>query len=97
MSRCVKPLGLQSDEKQRIMTLPIRENYQIRPAPAIFACPGTYMEKSKIWELLDVERHAGMRLWNLMLCGGAHRNIRLVFQSSAEPLFCGGSDPERSD
>ncbi|MBT0365207.1 methionine synthase [Morganella morganii] len=40
----------------------IRENYQgIRPAPGYPACP-EHTEKSKIWELLDVERHTGMRL-----------------------------------
>ena len=40
----------------------IRENYQgIRPAPGYPACP-EHMEKSKIWELLDVESHTGMRL-----------------------------------
>lgn len=40
----------------------IRENYQgIRPAPGYPACP-EHTEKSKIWELLDVEGHTGMRL-----------------------------------
>lgn len=40
----------------------IRENYQgIRPAPGYPACP-EHTEKSKIWELLDVERNTGMRL-----------------------------------
>lgn len=40
----------------------IRENYQgIRPAPGYPACP-EHTEKSKIWELLDVESHTGMRL-----------------------------------
>ncbi|MBA5822984.1 methionine synthase [Morganella morganii] len=40
----------------------IRENYQgIRPAPGYPACP-EHTEKSKIWELLDVKRHTGMRL-----------------------------------
>ncbi len=40
----------------------IRENYQgIRPALGYPACP-EHTEKSKIWELLDVERHTGMRL-----------------------------------
>ncbi|HDF2343791.1 TPA: methionine synthase [Morganella morganii] len=40
----------------------IRENYQgIRPAPGYPACP-EHTEKRKIWELLDVESHTGMRL-----------------------------------
>ncbi|EPU3937008.1 methionine synthase [Morganella morganii] len=40
----------------------IRENYQgIRPAPGYPACP-EHTEKSKIWELLDVESYTGMRL-----------------------------------
>lgn len=40
----------------------IRENYQgIRPAPGYPACP-EHTEKSKIWELLDVESCTGMRL-----------------------------------
>ena len=40
----------------------IRENYQgIRPAPGYPACP-EHTEKSKIWELLDVESRTGMRL-----------------------------------
>ncbi|GAA0353653.1 methionine synthase [Morganella psychrotolerans] len=40
----------------------IRENYQgIRPAPGYPACP-EHTEKSKIWDLLDVETRTGMRL-----------------------------------
>ncbi|WP_413496069.1 methionine synthase [Morganella psychrotolerans] len=40
----------------------IRENYQgIRPAPGYPACP-EHTEKSKIWDLLDVEACTGMRL-----------------------------------
>ena len=40
----------------------IRENYQgIRPAPGYPACP-EHTEKSKIWDLLDVESRTGMRL-----------------------------------
>ena len=40
----------------------IRENYQgIRPAPGYPACP-EHTEKAAIWQLLDVERHTGMKL-----------------------------------
>ncbi|MBH1931152.1 methionine synthase [Serratia rubidaea] len=40
----------------------IRENYQgIRPAPGYPACP-EHTEKAQIWQLLDVERHTGMKL-----------------------------------
>jgi 5-methyltetrahydrofolate--homocysteine methyltransferase len=40
----------------------IRENYQgIRPAPGYPACPD-HTEKAAIWQLLDVEKHTGMRL-----------------------------------
>ncbi|WP_425490546.1 methionine synthase [Brenneria izadpanahii] len=40
----------------------IRENYQgIRPAPGYPACPD-HTEKAEIWQLLDVEKHVGMKL-----------------------------------
>ncbi|MBP0049181.1 methionine synthase [Marinobacterium sp. AK62] len=40
----------------------IREQYQgIRPAPGYPACPD-HTEKALLWELLDVEHNAGMRL-----------------------------------
>jgi 5-methyltetrahydrofolate--homocysteine methyltransferase len=40
----------------------IRENYQgIRPAPGYPACP-EHTEKAAIWQLLDVEKHTGMKL-----------------------------------
>ena len=40
----------------------IAERYQgIRPAPGYPACPD-HTEKAKIWSLLDVERHTGIRL-----------------------------------
>jgi 5-methyltetrahydrofolate--homocysteine methyltransferase len=40
----------------------IREQYRgIRPAPGYPACPD-HTEKAKLWELLDVERNAGIRL-----------------------------------
>ena len=40
----------------------IREKYQgIRPAPGYAACP-EHTEKALIWQLLDAERHTGMRL-----------------------------------
>ncbi|MFD1802049.1 methionine synthase [Mixta tenebrionis] len=40
----------------------IRENYQgIRPAPGYPACP-EHTEKATIWQLLEVERHTGMKL-----------------------------------
>ncbi len=40
----------------------IREAYQgIRPAPGYPACPD-HTEKSKLWALLEVERHTGMTL-----------------------------------
>jgi 5-methyltetrahydrofolate--homocysteine methyltransferase len=40
----------------------IREQYQgIRPAPGYPACP-EHTEKATLWELLDPERHAGIRL-----------------------------------
>ncbi len=40
----------------------IRENYQgIRPAPGYPACPD-HTEKAQIWQLLDVEKHTGMKL-----------------------------------
>lgn len=40
----------------------IRENYQgIRPAPGYPACP-EHTEKAQIWQLLDVEKHTGMKL-----------------------------------
>ena len=40
----------------------IRENYQgIRPAPGYPACP-EHTEKATIWELLEVEKHTGMKL-----------------------------------
>jgi 5-methyltetrahydrofolate--homocysteine methyltransferase len=40
----------------------IRENYQgIRPAPGYPACP-EHTEKGQIWQLLDVEKHTGMKL-----------------------------------
>ncbi|MBA0194674.1 methionine synthase [Pectobacterium carotovorum] len=40
----------------------IRENYQgIRPAPGYPACPD-HTEKVQIWQLLDVEKHTGMKL-----------------------------------
>ncbi|MBS0972420.1 methionine synthase [Serratia rubidaea] len=40
----------------------IRENYQgIRPAPGYPACP-EHTEKAQVWQLLDVERHTGMKL-----------------------------------
>jgi 5-methyltetrahydrofolate--homocysteine methyltransferase len=40
----------------------VREEYRgIRPAPGYPACP-EHTEKRKLWELLDVERNAGIRL-----------------------------------
>ncbi|PLR32043.1 methionine synthase [Chimaeribacter coloradensis] len=40
----------------------IRENYQgIRPAPGYPACP-EHTEKAQIWQLLEVEKHTGMKL-----------------------------------
>lgn len=40
----------------------IRENYRgIRPAPGYPACPD-HTEKSKIWELLEAEKHTGVSL-----------------------------------
>ncbi|WP_315710877.1 methionine synthase [Brenneria uluponensis] len=40
----------------------IRENYQgIRPAPGYAACP-EHTEKATIWQLLDVDNQAGMKL-----------------------------------
>jgi len=40
----------------------IREEYHgIRPAPGYPACPD-HTEKQKLWELLDAERNAGIRL-----------------------------------
>ncbi len=40
----------------------IREEYRgIRPAPGYPACPD-HTEKAKLWQLLDVERNAGIRL-----------------------------------
>jgi 5-methyltetrahydrofolate--homocysteine methyltransferase len=40
----------------------IREKYQgIRPAPGYAACP-EHTEKQLIWDLLDVEKHTGMKL-----------------------------------
>ncbi len=40
----------------------IREKYRgIRPAPGYPACPD-HEEKRKIWSLMDVEKHTGMRL-----------------------------------
>ncbi|MBV8495936.1 MAG: methionine synthase, partial [Gammaproteobacteria bacterium] len=40
----------------------VREEYRgIRPAPGYPACPD-HTEKAKIWQLLDVEANAGMRL-----------------------------------
>ena len=40
----------------------IREKYQgIRPAPGYAACP-EHTEKQLIWDLLEVEKHTGMRL-----------------------------------
>ncbi|MGV3346536.1 methionine synthase [Enterobacteriaceae bacterium LUAb1] len=40
----------------------IRERYQgIRPAPGYPACPD-HTEKAVIWQLLDVEKHTGMKL-----------------------------------
>jgi 5-methyltetrahydrofolate--homocysteine methyltransferase len=40
----------------------VREEYPgIRPAPGYPACPD-HTEKGKLWELLDVERNAGIRL-----------------------------------
>ncbi|MBC6994557.1 methionine synthase [Neolewinella lacunae] len=44
----------------------IAEEYQgIRPAPGYPACP-EHTEKSKLWELLDVERNTGMELTESM-------------------------------
>ncbi|MBV8146669.1 MAG: B12-binding domain-containing protein, partial [Gammaproteobacteria bacterium] len=40
----------------------VREEYRgIRPAPGYPACPD-HTEKAKLWQLLDVERNAGIRL-----------------------------------
>ena len=40
----------------------VREEYRgIRPAPGYPACPD-HTEKRKLWELLDVDRNAGIRL-----------------------------------
>jgi 5-methyltetrahydrofolate--homocysteine methyltransferase len=40
----------------------IREKYQgIRPAPGYAACP-EHTEKQLIWDLLDTEKHTGMKL-----------------------------------
>ncbi len=40
----------------------VREEYRgIRPAPGYPACPD-HTEKAKLWQLLDVERNAGMHL-----------------------------------
>ena len=40
----------------------MREEYRgIRPAPGYPACPD-HTEKAKLWQLLDVERNAGIRL-----------------------------------
>ncbi|RLM05468.1 methionine synthase [Gibbsiella quercinecans] len=53
--------GYAADENLSNQEL-IRENYQgIRPAPGYPACP-EHTEKTPIWQLLDVERHSGMKL-----------------------------------
>jgi 5-methyltetrahydrofolate--homocysteine methyltransferase len=53
--------GYASDENLTNQQL-VREEYRgIRPAPGYPACPD-HTEKSKLWELLDVERQAGIRL-----------------------------------
>lgn len=73
MNRCANSLGLQSDEDPDNDLL-IRENYQgIRPAPGYPACP-EHTEKSKIWELLDVESHTGMRLTESYAMWPGHRS-----------------------
>jgi 5-methyltetrahydrofolate--homocysteine methyltransferase len=54
-------VGLCADERLDGAAL-IREEYQgIRPAPGYPACPD-HSEKAAIWQLLDAERNAGIRL-----------------------------------
>ncbi|XPE66995.1 vitamin B12 dependent-methionine synthase activation domain-containing protein [Shigella flexneri] len=51
----------------------IRENYQgIRPAPGYPACP-EHTEKATIWELLEVEKHTGMKLTESFAMWPVHR------------------------
>jgi 5-methyltetrahydrofolate--homocysteine methyltransferase len=53
--------GYASDESLTNEQL-VREEYRgIRPAPGYPACPD-HTEKKKLWQLLDVERNAGIRL-----------------------------------
>ena len=54
--------GYESAQHEVVMEDLIREKYRgIRPAPGYPACPD-HTEKSKIWKLLDAERHTGARL-----------------------------------
>ena len=53
--------GFASDELLSNEEL-IREKYQgIRPAPGYAACP-EHTEKQAIWDLLEAEKHTGMKL-----------------------------------
>jgi 5-methyltetrahydrofolate--homocysteine methyltransferase len=57
--------GYAPDEHLRNDDL-IAERYQgIRPAPGYPACPD-HTEKAKLWELLQVEEHAGIQLTESM-------------------------------
>ena len=72
----------------------MREEYRgIRPAPGYPACPD-HTEKATLWQLLDVERTAGIRLDRILRDVSDGGGQRLVFLASRGALLPGR--PHRS-
>ena len=74
----------------------IREKYRgIRPAPGYPACPD-HTEKRMLFDLLQVERHAGITLTESFAMLPAAAVSGLVFRTSRGKIFCGGKDRQGS-
>ncbi len=55
--------------------------------------PGT-TEKATIWELLEVEKHTGMKPQNLLPCGLVHR-FRVGTSATGQQVLCGSANSAR--
>ncbi|STG51860.1 B12-dependent methionine synthase [Escherichia coli] len=74
----------------------IRENYQgIRPAPGYPACP-EHTEKATIWELLEVEKHTGMKLTESFAHVAWCIGFGLVLQPPGQQVLRGSANSARS-